>query len=97
MADRNEPTVVVLDAHGAKVGWRAFREGFVRRPRLSVRIIWRSYGGRGESERKIPGMTGERVVRETGWLNRAAPPRTEAARAPFSTWAIIRGFATGRT
>ena len=61
-----------------------------------MRIIRRSYGERGESERKIPGMKGERVVKEIGGPNRAAPPRTEAARAPFSTWAIIRGFADGQ-
>jgi len=61
-----------------------------------VRIIRRSYGERGESERKIPGMKGERVVKEIGGPNRAAPPRTEAARAPFSTWAIIRRFADGQ-
>ena len=65
MADRNEPTVVVLGADGGRLGWRAgsATASYADRGYRCVSFGVPT-GERGESEWKIPGMTGDRVVRE---------------------------------
>ena len=48
-----------------------------------MRIIWRPNGERGEWERKIPGMTGERVVREDRLADSGRAFKNRGSEGPF--------------